>query len=242
MNLKYLFNNWAKESDGKYRDQQWLLSKWDILDGVSWPYDKIELLAGHIRNYLNLHPNRGNFLDLGCGGGWLLDQFGALSDMSVGCDVAIEMLKNASGNFPLINGDACLMPFQSDSFDRILCYFVFINFSDLFLVEEALTQMVRVLKPGGVALIGQLPDQEKSAMYESEKKRYMDFCQDHYRELNSNRDVWHIPVQLFSRLFFEQILTRLGCKVNIIPAFNPFYRAGEHERIMWRFDIVVEKK
>jgi hypothetical protein len=102
--------------------------------------------------------------------------------------------------------------------------------------------MVRVLRPGGKALIGQLPDREKSFLYDAEKKRYLEYCQTHYQAGNSNRDLWYIPVQVFDRIFFEQILIRLGCVVNIIPSFNPFYRAGEPERINWRFDIVVEKK
>lgn len=240
MSLKHLFNSWAKETDHKYHDQQWLLSKWDTLDGIQWPYDKIQLLQGHIRTYLDIYHCE-VFLDLGCGGGWVLDEFGELANMSVGCDIAVEMLKNASNRFPLINGDACFMPFKDESFDRILCYFVFINFTDLFLVEEAVTQLVRVLKPGGKALIGQLPDQEKSSVYDKEKERYLEYCRQHFNIGENNRDIHHIPVQLFDRIFFQQILSRLGCKASIVPSFNPFYRSGEPERINWRFDIVVEK-
>lgn len=240
MSLKHIFDGWAKEIDGKYKDQQWLLSKWDTLEGVHWQDDKIELLSGHIRTYLGMYRSE-YFLDVGCGGGWILDKFGDGPSVSVGCDISLEMLKNVSGNFPIVNADVCFMPFKDESFDHILCYFVFINFMDMFLVEEAIAQMVRVLKPGGKILIGQLPDREKSAIYDQEKKRYLEYCQQHFSVVSDTRDVCSIPIQLFDRISFEQIATRLGCKASIIAAFNPFYRSGESEHVSWRFDVVIEK-
>ena len=91
-------------------------------------------------------------------------------------------------------------------------------------------------------LIGQLPDREKSAIYDAEKKSYLEYCQNNYHVNFSTRDTCHIPVQLFDRVFFEQVCARLGCKAHIIPSFNPFYRPGEADRINWRFDVIVEKK
>lgn len=243
MNLKDKFNNWAKETDLKYQDQQWLLSKWDVLEGVEWSNEKVRVLLNHIRTRLDLCPlKQGAFLDLGCGGGWILDAFKSLMPLSVGCDISMEMLGNASQKNSLINADACFLPFKKNSFDRILCYFVLINFEDLCMAESVLTEIVRVLKPGGKALIGQVPDKEKSNIYDHEKERYLSYCQEKFSIRSNNRDVCHIPIQLFNRGFFHQSLKGLGCNAMIIPAFNPFYRPGELECIDWRFDVVVEKK
>lgn len=241
MSLKDLFNNWAQETDKRYKDQQWLLSKWDTLDGVDWPDEKIGLMLNHIRRYLRLERTH-CFLDVGCGGGWILDRLGPCVATSFGCDLSLAMLSNVSGRYPVFNADACQLPVQSDVMDRVLCYFVFINFMDLDMVSSAIREIVRVLEPGGRALLGQLPDQTQSQVYDVEKRSYVNYCQDHFRIFRNTRDVHAIPIQLFERRFFSDLLEHLNCGFQFVPAFNPFYRPGQPAEINWRFDIVVEKK
>ncbi len=241
MFLKSLFNDWAKTAGMRYQQQQWLLSKWDVLDGVVWPPEKINILIDHVRHALDLNGND-ILLDLGCGGGWILDRLGVLAARGFGCDLSIEMLRNASGRRPLFNADACALPLKDGCCDRVLCYFVLINFMDLNAVEQAISEIIRVLKPGGRAVIGQIPDKTQSSMYDQEKARYVDYCQKVFSVRGNNRDTCVIPIQLFEKEFFQNILGRSGCRFDVIPAFNPFYRPGEPQTIDWRFDVVIERR
>ena len=240
MNLQNLFNNWAKATAGQYDDQQWLLSKWDILDGVVWPEEKVGILLDHIREGLAL-TGSGCLLDLGCGGGWLLDRLSDSADRAIGCDISREMLKNARPGLTLLNADACCLPFKDSSCDRVLCYFVFINFMDLNDVEKAVGEILRVLRPGGRAFIGQLPDRSQSRVYDAEKERYTAYCERRFKIKANNSAVHAIPIQLFDKAFFMELLSKSECSYQFSPSFNPFYREGEPSVIDWRFDIVIEK-
>ena len=97
-------------------------------------------------------------LDVACGPGNFTRDFApAASDgLVVGIDAAASMLDVAvrdtsEANVAYLRGDACALPFRSDSFDAVCC------FAALYLIEEpmrALTEIVRVLAPGGrVALL-----------------------------------------------------------------------------------------
>src|SRR5205085_8517455 len=60
------------------------------------------------------------------------------------------------------HGNAACMPFEADSFDFVVCRAAFKNFSE---PVKALTEMHRVLKPGGQALILDLrPDASPDAI------------------------------------------------------------------------------
>jgi len=241
MDLKKLFNDWAQKSGGRYQDRQWLLSKWDVLDGVQWPPEKIGLLLEDIRGKCDFESGCDRLLDLGCGGGWLLDALMPWAHWSVGCDLSIEMLRQSSGRCPVVTADACCLPFSEGVFDRVLCYFVLINFQDQDLVRRAIEEMVRVLKPGGRILLGQIPDEDQSGLYDEEKERYVAYCRQSFGELTDYRDCCHIPVVLFHRDRVTQLFEQAGCCVRLVPSFNPFYRAGEPKQVLWRFDVIAEK-
>ncbi len=92
-------------------------------------------------------------LDVACGPGNFTRDFAlAASDgLVVGIDASRSMLDVAvqeteSANVTYLRGDACALPFRDGSFDAICC------FAALYLIEDpmrALTEIVRVLAPGG---------------------------------------------------------------------------------------------
>jgi ubiquinone/menaquinone biosynthesis C-methylase UbiE len=65
-------------------------------------------------------------------------------------------------------GDAAAMPFDADSFDRIVCMAAFKNFSD---PVGALNEMCRVLKPGGKAVVIDLRPDVSNAEIDAEVKK-----------------------------------------------------------------------
>lgn len=109
-------------------------------------------------------------LDLACGPGYLAIALAQLGPFSItGLDVSDSFLRIAARKaeaagvpLPLQKGDAAAMPFADASFDALVCRAAFKNFSQ---PGKALTEMHRVLKPGGFALILDLaPDASPQAI------------------------------------------------------------------------------
>ena len=96
-------------------------------------------------------------LDVACGPGNFTRSFGRTvgpDGLAIGIDASPTMLARGSrdlvrdraGNVALIRGDATDLPFLAGSFDAVCCFAALHLFADPF---EALTDMSRVLAPGG---------------------------------------------------------------------------------------------
>jgi arsenite methyltransferase len=145
---------------------------------------------------LNMHPWRGDeqVLDLGCGRGLLLA--GAAKRLSTGHATGIDiwsnvdmggnsaaatqhnlMLENIEARCTLLSQSAAEMTFPDNTFDVILSNLCIHNIYDKPTRLRALHQIVRVLKPGGIALIsdykrtGEYAAEFQQAGLQVEKKR-----------------------------------------------------------------------
>ena len=109
-----------------------------------------ELTAG-------LHPGA-RVLEVAPGPGYLAIEIARLGTFSVtGLDISHTFVEIASDNarkagvtIDFRQGDVAQMPFESGSFDLIVCQAAFKNFT---LPRSALAEMHRVLLPGGTAVI-----------------------------------------------------------------------------------------
>ena len=95
-------------------------------------------------------------LDVACGTGDMVVELLRHGCKATGVDLSEEMLaiarrKTASANFQL--GDAEALPFADGEFDAVTCAFGVRNFVHL---ELGLSEMLRVLKPGGRMVILEL--------------------------------------------------------------------------------------
>ena len=241
--LKTIFNEWAQKADNAYIEKQWILSKWEILDGIDWPASKIDLLFQTIRRGLKLNQSD-SLVDIGCGGGWIFTGLKPHARKVTGLDFSLEMLKHAQiagKGSDLICGDALHLPVKDGSFDCAICYFVFVNFSNSEDVTQAIREMMRVLKKGGRALIGHVPDRNFSSVYDVAKKEYLEYCHKTFAVGKNIRDDCLIQVYTLERKFFMELLEKEKIAYQIRDSFNPFYRPGQPETVEWRFDVVLEK-
>lgn len=99
---------------------------------------------------------QGNVLDVACGTGDMVVELQRQGCTVTGVDLSREMLdlarqKVSSAMFQL--GDAEHLPFEDSSFDAVTCAFGVRNFVHL---EQGLSEMLRVLKPGGHMIILEL--------------------------------------------------------------------------------------
>lgn len=93
-------------------------------------------------------------LDVGCGGGIITEDLAKISDQVFGVDISGSSLNtarlHAEQNELKINYQKAYaenLPFESDSFDLVTCCDVLEHVDD---VDKAISEIARVLKPGGV--------------------------------------------------------------------------------------------
>jgi ubiquinone/menaquinone biosynthesis C-methylase UbiE len=98
-----------------------------------------------------------DLLDIGCGSGIFLPELTKHCKRLYACDFHSQMDKPAammraeSLKVNLIRADARKLPFASESMDAIVCMSVLEHLHDL---ESPAEEFYRVLRPGGVAIIG----------------------------------------------------------------------------------------
>lgn len=106
-----------------------------------------------------LNPKAGSsLLDVGCGSGILLDQLDNLNrGMKLfGIDITPLMVQVAQRKFAnrptiqIAEAASTNLPFKSSSFDYVTCASSFHHHPDQ---KKSLSEMVRVLKPGGTVLV-----------------------------------------------------------------------------------------
>lgn len=113
----------------------------------------------------------GRMLDLGTGTGVMLDlcvEAGGPFELTIGVDPSVEMLRVArsKGHAHLTVAKAPGLPYAEGAFDAVTANFVL---SHLFFIEDALRDVLRVLKPGGqlaVSSWGQVQDRYRDAWLE----------------------------------------------------------------------------
>ncbi len=106
-------------------------------------------------------PNRNDLtvLDLGSGTGFFTDLLASSYSQVIGLDISHEMLHFAKANrndkILWLEGDAHKIPLQDNSIDFIYSNLVIQWFDPL---DDAITEMLRVLKPGGLLIFTTLVD------------------------------------------------------------------------------------
>lgn len=92
-------------------------------------------------------------LDVGCGTGFLSEGILEVTPTVWGLDITPEQLQRARKKLPipLVRGDAENLPFSSERFDAVLSSGSIEYWPD---PGQALREMHRVLRPGGVAMVG----------------------------------------------------------------------------------------
>ncbi|MGB9629593.1 MAG: class I SAM-dependent methyltransferase [Thermodesulfobacteriota bacterium] len=128
-------------------------------------YDKRTLELIKVVQWFGLGEGQ-RVLDVGTGTGILLpliQQAIGSKGMVVGFDFSLKMIEMAKlreyfGNKILLTADAESIPLRSNLFDRVICFSAFPHFSNKL---NALMEMVRVLKKGGVLFIAHLKSVEE---------------------------------------------------------------------------------
>ncbi len=101
-------------------------------------------------DFLRPFGRGGEVLEVGCGTGLLLERIAGFASRAVGIDLSPGMLEHARARgLDVAEGSATDLPFDAESFDVACSFKVLAHVEDL---DRALSEMLRVVRPGGVVV------------------------------------------------------------------------------------------
>lgn len=180
-------------------------------------YDKV-YAVGDIRDNDKLYawitrlyrPEKGRrFLDVGCGGGWLLREAEKLGLITCGLDISSEAVRRAKENAPrseILVGDGEGLPWQDDHFDYVASLGCLEHYLH---PEKGAREIRRVLDPDGTAIVI-LPN----------KRQFSSF----FKALSAEEDHggWQVIERHATKNQWKDFLEENGLKVIKILKYNKY--------------------
>ena len=131
-----------------------------------------------LQSLLPLIPSEWTVADLGCGTGNAAEVLAPCVTKVIAIDQSDAMLdaarKRMSGvkNVDFVRGDLEKLPLAENSVDAVVCVLVLHHIED---PQSAVREMLRVLKPGGVALIVDMVEHDRQTYKQQMGHRWMGF-------------------------------------------------------------------
>jgi SAM-dependent methyltransferase len=242
------------------------LSDWVRAHGWGYSPELAFQTIFDIRRKLGVKPHE-RILEVGCASGFVLSSLLSEGQSGVGIDYTESLVRRASefGVDPervhLAVGEAAALPLPAAAFDRVLCYSVFPNFGTSRYAIRAMQELIRVCRPGGTILIGDVTGHWeglrgswrqhgfgiKSARaalrlpglaplrYALLPLRLAKSAVRRLRRIQSAPDDWP-DFRLYSHRFFRRIGCKLGCRVEILPQ-----DLSGRMISLYRFDVRLSK-
>ncbi len=200
---------------------------------------ELEKIVNHIIEKLDIKKDD-TILDAGCGSGIFPSILYRLTGARViGMDFSSKHLEIMRERYPYIksvNGDVTTLPFKSNTFDKVISYSV-LQFVDSW--QDAVKELIRVTKKGGMVLLGDLPDRSKRwiLFLLSIKKAFTllgrpkEFA-DKIRYATGGPQ-WH----WFNISFMVSLIERQGCRVTTVK--QPENSQWGTESYRYRIDLLI---
>jgi ubiquinone/menaquinone biosynthesis C-methylase UbiE len=233
----------VKMNEDIKRWERWITKHPDAFMSVHRGNDRkqLEIGARDVIEKLSL-KKEDRFLDAGCGSGVFLSEITKhIQVKAVGIDFSAAHLKLARQNIPDLPFLATSiehLPFQSSSFDKVLSYSVFHCLEDW---KKGMDEFLRVSKPGGKILIGDVPSsRHKYKMYLYSLAGLFSS----FKSIKKMKEKWNyleeeIP---WSWVNLDEVKTYVekkgfSCKILSQPKHRQFESITYH----YRFDLLIEK-
>ncbi len=186
-------------------------------------------------------------LDIGCGGGININRMSKKAKKVYGVDYSIESVKLSrevnrqeiyDGKVEVLKGNVADLPFEDDTFDIVTAFETVYFWPD---IEKSFGEVKRVLKPGGIFLIGMESNgNDNMVMKISEKLIDMTVYND--EELTGflkNNEYSKITVYLRDSKNKEEIIKEMGGQTRRIP--DDYDHVSFSDKFVEWMTIVAEK-
>ena len=179
--------------------------------------------------------SQSSVLDVGGGVGLFSQVFRPWLRSLIGTDISFSMIRDAyrlnpEGTFLVC--EAATLPFVSCRFDRLLCYSVFHYLSDLSHARKALNEFVRVVKNGGLILVGDVPFTQHMQSIEQKSSCALPID----KPVHYPASLWHtLKHMTYEERFFVEFCTAEGHRCEVLTQ-DIKGRASSS----YRFDILIE--
>jgi ubiquinone/menaquinone biosynthesis C-methylase UbiE len=134
---------------------------WAGLDDAGHRYNTPEWLQFYAQELLRYLPDKPvRALELGCGNGDLYSFLNQHFSFYTGVDFSSAMLAKFKARWPdlcLICGNGSWLPLEEQSYEVVFSNGVY-QYFDQEMIKQNLSQVYRLLSPGGIYLIGNIPD------------------------------------------------------------------------------------
>lgn len=230
---------WKKKGNTATNCDQFSLQELIAIDGFDskagliMAPDWLEYVS-HVKSRLNICPGQ-RLLEVGCGAGAFLLPFAVEGVNVCGIDYSEELIDIAKSAVPrglFKLADANSIPFDNNVFDSVVSNAVFFYFPTYSYAEQSLSEIKRVLKPGGTAAILDVSDLELKDIAEELREREIGV--DNYNRLYIAPGLSHL---YFSRQWFEHFGLSNGLTVLIEDQCISGYQNSSY-----RFNVFLTKK
>ncbi|MBP7652676.1 class I SAM-dependent methyltransferase [Candidatus Dependentiae bacterium] len=183
-------------------------------------------------------------LEVGCGAGMHVKVFKPKVKQIIGIDLAFGMTNRAKSECGIntVNSGSVTLPFKNSIFDKLLCYSVFHYFCDYDYALNVVKEFLRVVKPGGIILIGDIPDKNKRNQYLNymNKGNKINNFKDKIKYIINGLNIKKYNLELFYKKEFFKDININGAEISIVEQNYKPCRILTEMKI--RFDVVIKKK
>ena len=174
-------------------------------------------------------------LDVGCGEGAFLEQikeYKSISGIDLSENAIFKINTKMKGDFKV--SQANNLPFEDNYFDTVICFSIFHYFESINYSKQVINELIRVTKPLGQILIGDINDFDKKELYLSIRNK-------------ENRNTVHkvksvrLDHQFYKKSLFLDIAKKNNLKTQIIDEskLDLFFYSNSNSN--YRFSVIYNK-
>lgn len=171
-------------------------------------------------------------LDVGCGEGRFCRMMAGLGIATTGIDPTARLIGAARARDPqgcYIQAQAEALPFADHSFDLVVSYLTLIDIDD---AKAAISEMARVLRPGGKLLIANLNSFSTAGAWQGEGDGSRGYLIDNYLEPRAEWVSWRgILIRNWHRPLSAYMQMLLGGGLQLVHFDEPAAQSGEPVRV-----------
>ncbi len=218
---------WEKKGENKEFDPIGVVG-FDKAISVS-KQEFVKQIVETVKSNLKILPSD-KLLEVGCGAGMLLIPLSKSAKKADGVDLSlslISMLRKAHPELDVFVAEANSLPFEDESYDKILMHSVFQYFQSINYAHDVVFELLRVCKKPGILFIMDMPDLEK-------KEECIKYMSKLHPKKYADKKLQHL---FYRKKFFEDMCNKKDLECKIVDQNIKGY-----DNSRFRFNVLIKKR